>query len=94
MDRLGLHEGRSRCVPGGQAAATIGIRRRKSAAEHPDDLDVLAVRAEHAVAARNHLGQAEQEAVVDVGQSEARALATAAVHEDLEARDAVVLGIV
>ena len=42
---------------------------------------------------RRRLAQPEQKAVVDVGQAEARAFAAAVVHEDLEARHAVVAHI-
>ena len=74
MDRLGLDKGRPRVVPGGQASFALGSAAMRRRPQHPGDLDVLAMRAKNAPASYDGLGKTKQEAVIDIGQADARPL--------------------
>ena len=85
---FGLDERRPGVVPGGKAALALRVGRHHPVAQHPGDLDVLGMRAQHAAMGRQGLQQPEQEAVVGPGQAEPRALVAADVHEQLRRRHA------
>ena len=85
---IGLDEWRSRCVPGAQAAAPLGVGLHLALAQNPGRFDIFGMRAHHAAIRGCGFAQPKQKAVVDVRQAEPRAFTTAIVHEDLERRRA------
>ena len=94
MNRLRLDKGGPRVVPGRKATFALRIRRHEASAQHPCDLDVLAMRTENAPTARDRLRETEQKAVIDIRQANAHPFAAAAVHKKLEGGNAVRLRVV
>jgi len=93
LHRVRLDERRARRVPRAQAAAAVRVVFHEPVAQHPGGLDVLRMRTDHAAVRGRRLAQAQEEAVVDVRQAEARALPAAIVHEDFERRRAELAGV-
>src|SRR5580698_4608592 len=85
---IGLDEGWPCGIPGGKAALAVGVLRLDAITQNPRDFDRLRMRTDHAAIGGRRLAKPEQEAIVDIGQPEARPFASAVVHEYLEARRA------
>ncbi len=88
-----LDKRRPRPIPGSQTAGAVSILFLQTIAQNPGDLDRLRVRANHSAARRRRFTEAKQKPVIDIRQTKTRTLSAPIVHENLEARHAVIADV-